>query len=499
MSEQNNQVILEAQNRFKLLFWPTAVYALLFTICLKDAAPGISVLIFALSTLAYLQFVLKLNWQNWQGMSFIYGSGFILLAANCAFTGNETLAMFDYLGMMLLLAVLVLRLNYETSGWDLLKYLSSLVLAGWGMVISLFKPVIDLWTIVHQEKEKSDKPHRYGILIGIAIGLPLLLVILNLLAGADMVFGQLVANIITMPMGFENVISFVLFFLIVGCLTYGGMSYLRSKAIKADNPQRKLADSQIIITIMIMLLVVYLPFSVIQISYLFIRNLTLPAGIIFSEYARSGFFELLAVCMINTLIVIIAISCFKPQKLVNILLTVICGCTYIMIASSALRMLMYISAFDLTLLRVAVLWALVVLVFWIGGLLIKIYRPKFRLFDFGLVTVLVLFILLSYSRPEAMIAKYNLSKDNCDQEYLANLSSDAATVSMTPQALGAYFGQPDTSGNEPATELYIGQIYQRVYVHPSNQDWRAFNISDWQAKQLLIQAVEQYQQAVNDN
>lgn len=52
---------------------------------------------------------------------------------------------------------------------------------------------------------------------------------------------------------------------------------------------------------------------------------------------------------------------FRRGIITKILLTVISACTYIMIASSALRMDMYVSEFNLTRQRVKVFWALATL------------------------------------------------------------------------------------------------------------------------------------------
>ena len=102
--------------------------------------------------------------------------------------------------------------------------------------------------------------------------------------------------------------------------------------------------------------IVYLLFSVIQIMYLFIGNMQLPDGYTYSGYAREGFFQLLAVCIMNLLLVLICLHLFRENIVLKIILTVISGCTHIMTLSSALRMVMYISRYNPTFHRIFQLW-----------------------------------------------------------------------------------------------------------------------------------------------
>lgn len=74
----------------------------------------------------------------------------------------------------------------------------------------------------------------------------------------------------------------------------------------------------------------------------------LPSGCTYAEYARSGFFQLLFVCIINIIIVLACLHYYRVSRALNVILTIICGCTYIMTFSSALRMIMYIKAYNLT-------------------------------------------------------------------------------------------------------------------------------------------------------
>ena len=121
-------------------------------------------------------------------------------------------------------------------------------------------------------------------------------------------------------------------------------------------------------------------------------------------------------------------------------------CSFIMIISSAMRMIIYIQYYYLTFLRILVLWALLLLFCLFIGVVAEIFVKKFDLFKYSVVTVTVLYIALSFAHPDYMIAafdlKYVASEDGTwdrgnfikssvpyqDYMYLSNLSADAAPV-----------------------------------------------------------------------
>ncbi len=99
------------------------------------------------------------------------------------------------------------------------------------------------------------------------------------------------------------------------------------------------------------------------------------------------------------------------------LLTVICGCTYIMTVSSAYRMLLYISSYHLTFLRLLVLWGLVMIAVVMTGVLVYTYNQKFSLFRFVLMTLTVGWLCFSAAHPDYWIASYNIAACEEGQEY----------------------------------------------------------------------------------
>lgn len=105
----------------------------------------------------------------------------------------------------------------------------------------------------------------------------------------------------------------------------------------------------------------------------------LPSGYTYARYAREGFFQLLFVCILNVIIVLLGSGLFRKIN-IKCILILITLCTYIMIASSAYRMGLYVSEYGLTATRLCVFWALGVIALFMLGVILSICKPAFRYF-----------------------------------------------------------------------------------------------------------------------
>jgi hypothetical protein len=242
----------------------------------------------------------------------------------------------------------------------------------------------------------------------------------------------------------------------------------------------------------------YLVFSGIQIVYLFLGNLQLPEGYTYAEYAREGFFQLLAVSILNLIIVLIGLYYFKPSKVLKAVLTIMSLCTFIMIASSALRMIIYIQYYYLTFLRILVLWSLVVLFLIFAGVIAYIVKDNFPLFRYSMVVVTCLYLCLSFAHPDYWIAKVNVegSKETRseffqgdaydDYYFLTTLSTDAAPVLLEwVEEEGYDLNYYNTYKEEPMSNEYEGikgYLYlRRLDERVGDIGVRKFNVSRYMA------------------
>ena len=120
----------------------------------------------------------------------------------------------------------------------------------------------------------------------------------------------------------------------------------RKNLSETDKEKKKNGNAVIAITFTGIISAIYVLYCIIQIFYLFIGvQKGLPANTTYAEYARGGFWQLLFVSALNFIIVILCLYIFKENKILNIILTIVCSCTFIMLISAAYRMLLYIGVY----------------------------------------------------------------------------------------------------------------------------------------------------------
>lgn len=330
-------------------------------------------------------------------------------------------------------------------------------------------PICRLESISRGKKGKKNEVLSH-ILLGLLFSVPFLLIVLTLLASADIVFSHMLSSLFSDIFHIPTIIGITLLFVFLFFSSYCGLRYIDKRDLCAQKLEQKKYSAVTAITMLLPLTLVYLVFSVIQILYLFMGKMTLPEDYTYAMYAREGFFQLLAVSLINVLLVVIIQWLFQKHVFLQILLTIVSACTYIMIASSTLRMLLYIQAYHLTFLRVLVLWTLAVLALFLIGILIQIYRPAFSLFRYGILLFSVCYLLLSLSHVDYFIARYDLQvvsdTESPDYFYIVGLSTDAAPALIEAE--------------ESVKRDFIYYHEKELTYH-----LRTFNLSHFMADQIL--------------
>ncbi len=254
---------------------------------------------------------------------------------------------------------------------------------------------------------KSSTQKRHGW-IGFAIGLPLMIVVLALLAGADAgmdrLLGKWIQNINLWNWFWRVVVVFVasmLFYSLFYNLTWGKVD----EDLLPVRQNWKLAGPGAVIA---MLLVAYALFTYVQFTYLF--GGTLPIDLTYSEYARDGFGQFVAVTMINFTLLGLSLSKSEPGRAIKALQTLLIAASLIVLASAAWRMLLYVGAYGLTIRRVLPLWLMTYFVFLAVVGAVRVFREKtpfLRIGAFALVYWYALFICIDWN---TVMHAYNLAR-----------------------------------------------------------------------------------------
>ena len=157
---------------------------------------------------------------------------------------------------------------------------------------------------------------------------------------------------------------------------------------------------------------VYALFCTVQVRFLFAGLLTdgsiaLPDGLTYSEYARSGFFQLLAITAINVTLFGLAIALAPRTRTINITLAALLALTAVILASAALRLGLYINAYGLTWLRYLSASFIALLATVILLCLIRLKTQRLPLAVTVAVLLIVWYVALGFSNPNRICEIYN--------------------------------------------------------------------------------------------
>lgn len=426
--------------RFQTFGAGSVLYALFYTFCLYRNASGITYPFFAGGTLLFFGYFIRKSESSFAdgrtkasiNKTFLMAAIVIAGGLNCT-TDSGILIFFNKVLMLVLLGVLLLQCWHDLTGWSVTAYIKGGMTMLFGSISSVAAPIRDMaayWRLGHMNSEKGQKNADRGRIyksvgIGLLIVIPMAMFIVILLASADAVFCNLMYSILTFSIDIEaidDLIKIMLLSAAVFVVCYGIFAYNAEpqniKTIDRMAATEKINwDSYIAVTVNSVMCVMYVVFSGIQIFGLFLGKMKLPEGYTYASYARHGFFELVFVCLFNIVLVLCTLAYFESSRTLRVLLTIICGCTYIMTMSSAYRIVLYIASYQLTFLRLLVLWGLVMIALVMTGVLVYIYNQKFSLFRFGLMTLTVGWLCFSAVHPDYWIASYNIAASVEGQEY----------------------------------------------------------------------------------
>lgn len=475
------------------------LYACLYAFCMYKNDAGITYTLLVVCGLFFIRYCLKKLDVEMKKESRFYMISMVLLSISTFCTDDWRIIFFNKLGVFLLTISMVLGALYETKQWNLGKYLGSIAKVCFMSIGELGKPFSDLKWYCKNKLEKKNNKYLY-VLMGIAITIPVFIVVFALLASADIVFNDMAKNVLK-DVDLTDAYNVALIIVSVFLITYCILTYLCKKTIKEEIDDSRKGEPLIAIPVVATLSLLYIVFSGIQIVYLFMRRMQLPAGYTYAEYAREGFFQLLAVSLINLVIVLIGLYYFKSSKVLKVMLTVMSFCTFIMIASSAMRMMIYIMYYYLTFLRIFVLWSLAVLFLLFVGVIAYIAKESFPLFRYSMVVVTCLYIALSFSHPDYWIAKVNLDSTKAtrseffrgaayeDYYLLSTLSADAASVMIDwmeeegyslrdyEPGYNVYHATSNARNHEYEASLYL----RRIRENCTDVGIRNFNVSRFMA------------------
>ncbi len=383
------------ENRITVLL--SLVLAILFVGCvIVQDSPQFSFTLFAcITSLGVFKSLKKKNlFVNEKAKMWLIPI-FLIAIMNTIFSQNLFTAL-NILVFAALMAVFTLQALSTKDPWNF-EFVEKIVFTGAGNWYVFASKIANI--LSGDSKENSKKIAK--VLIGIVICIPFLVIISTLLMSADQVFKAYAKNLISFELLDEDVIVRI----VMGCLAFVYFAgYVHQAKKFADKQLVNIADSFkidsiISSTFLILLNLVFLSFSFVQFAFLFTGGfMQLPDGLVYSSYAREGFFQLLTVTIINFAVICFFLSAQnknEPHKVLKVLLLLLCLFTAILVASSFYRMYLYMSAYGFTFLRMIVVTFLGMEVVLLTGSVRYLLGKKFNLFKFFVVCGLAAYIIVN--------------------------------------------------------------------------------------------------------
>ena len=457
--------------QFRSFFAACVLYAVTYTFCRYKNSIGIFTSIDYFATIAFVVYSFKLFGYKLKPGFIFTAVSYLLLGLNICQTVDPTIIVFDRIGGILVLFTGMLHECYNDKDWGFGKYFTALNNFFWTSIVHVADPIIDL-----NENEKKGKinPNVKYVLIGVLIAIPLAALVLVLLSSADLMFGKVFKDFFK-KIKIGDIILIVLMVLAVFISAYALLRKLSFHDIREEVKKKKTVNPIVGITFNSILTFIYLVFSVFQFVFLFF-GAGLPEGYTYAEYAHEGFYQLVAVSILNLLIVFISKVIFDKNKFLNAVLALTSLCTFVMIASSMYRMILYIGVYGLTVLRVLTLWALAVITLIMAAIVLYIFKPEIPVVKIMVMIVTVMYIVLAYSHPTAIIANYNMS------DYLKTQQGDLIYIAKFPEATEAFFAGNAVMtepGYTESTKEYYCRAREYYYEHLDKEQYVDYSFREY--------------------
>jgi hypothetical protein len=442
MSMDNNNL---NKNLFMLL--GTFLLGILFVFLFYGNSIGVSAPIFVVAFYAVMIYYNRDSLSKTTVFGWFLALPILLLSCTYFFYGN---LVFYFLNIMALPILILLQTLLVTDCICFKWYHPGILLDLFlGVFYRCFVHINKPFKLLSATFRGKNGKHRMNpivgkVLVGLLISIPLVLLLIGLLASADAVFSIYVDKIpnIFSSIRLDDLIAKGFIVLLIFFLSFSYLWSLGAKErpgssiaeeIKGNVP--KVFDPAMVITIMTTINVVYISFVLIQFAYLFGgSNFALPSNFTYAEYARKGFFELIAVTIINLLILACFLNFTKKKgsisaKVLGVLYSLMVLCTFVMLISAHFRMSLYEDAYGFTYLRMFTHCFMVFLFILFIITLARIWSERVKLLRTYIVVAIAAFVIINYINVDAIIAGKNVERyekhGEIDIQYLTNLSYDA--------------------------------------------------------------------------
>jgi len=507
MDTQNSQ----SDTLFKagLIIGVSLVLGFLFDYFFYGKIPGISFPLYVVTILVGL-FVTAHFFKRQLSKEVLWLLVPLIFFSTMVFVRSSSLLTFLNVVASLLLLLVIAEVSF---GGKLKNFLVGDYIKIFFLPVKFIYPLFQtLSNLLSLQEINKDRKVFLQVVKGILMAIPVLFIFLLLFSSADLIFRKHVSDLININIELGTIFRSIL--VLIATLIYiGAYSYSfreKENQIIAQQNNRKHDVGHIESSILFGLVnALFFIFILVQFTYLFGGGDNISAqGFTYAEYARRGFFELIAVAVIS-LLLLLTTEKYIVKKETNhvlgfkILSTTLVVQVILIMVSASTRLLLYKEAYGFTTLRLYSHAFIILLAIIFCLLLYKIYKDKrenafaFRVF----ISIALFLFFMNFLNPDAFIARRNIERftntGKLDIDYLSRLSSDAI-----PDTVKVLNISDDDLRKSFARELYWRVLHNNNSLYFSK--WQSLNISRMRANKILnskihkLKPYKDYQQQIFD-
>ena len=375
----------------------------------------------------------------------------------------------------------------------------------------------------------STSTRRLGrltpVVRGALVAVPVVVGFAFLLVSADAVFGRAVDDLLSLPLDVDDVAQRGVFSLVAAVLVAGPVAIAAghvgsvgaqptapaaeaavaqasrsassadaglASAGSAEVPVARRSGATETLVVLVAVDVLFAAFAIVQVVYLFGGADTLATiGMTYSDYARQGYFQLVAVVALAGLLLLGAHEVVGRTRPFMVAALTLLGLTAVILASAALRLRLYQDAYGWTELRFFVAASIAWLAACVVIAALLLARNRMRWLPHGLaMSAVAVTLAVSALGPQAFVMRENLARvldpglvppgghSGFDAGYALTLGDDAI-----PALVAALDRLPADQRPTVIREL----AFRRAALErdTGSRGWLAWNLSREQAREAL--------------
>ena len=489
----------------KKILYSSLFLSILQSILFWDKIPGISVVLFIIPTILLVLYNLNEKQMINNKKGILWAIPIILLSLTYFIFNNS---LFQILNVPVIFVLIIIMCISITEG----KISESRFIRK--ILGKLFKPFSLIFEFIsdfevneffEKEKENQNEKIEFAKKLGksILISIPVIIIIIILLSSADSVFENIfkdISELISKALSNAKISDVIwrIVCIVISCIYIIGFIVTFTK--NRDTEEEKFEDSKkinlsclTINTLLTSLNIIYFIFSIIQFKYLFI-NAGKTANFDYATYARTGFFQLMMVSLINFGILKIG-KVEQREKLNTILKITMIVFTLVIIISAIFRMYLYEQAYGYTYLRLFVYFVLATEILILIPVTMNLLGKNLNTFKISLEIIVTMYVILNLINIDSIIASKNINRYLNDMEnkkldvyYIMNSTGTDAIkekIKILNQSSEGLSITAQERLNDIKREAKIYLNGNKKYYQNKNMKWQEFNLSKNKAKEIL--------------